>query len=264
MTEQIKILSQNLRFRDDPDGNSIAERSERFLKLVTQYKPDIIGTQETTKTWMDYLESTLGKEYAMIGCSRNGRNTVEGEWNTVLYRKDRFELLKGDTFWLSETPDVEATKLDYKGCLRICTWTLLKDKVTGKEFMFNNTHLQNSAPQAAVREAQMKILVKHLSDDLGYMKQYPSFMTGDFNAESHEPAYAIITSVLNDAKVSCEKDLSAVNYTFHNYGKAQLTIDYCFHSPERTSVKEYKILDDKYDGYVSDHYGILVTAEIND
>ena len=41
---RIKVLTQNLRYRDDEGGNSVAERSERFLALVEEYQPDIIGT----------------------------------------------------------------------------------------------------------------------------------------------------------------------------------------------------------------------------
>ena len=263
MNASIKILTQNLRFTDDEDGNSIAERSERFFKLLDKYTPDLVGTQETTRLWMDYIEKEISDTYGIIGCSRNGRNTTEGEWNTVLYCKNRFDLIKGDTFWLSETPDVEKTKLDYRGCYRICTWTLLKDKLTGKTLMFNNTHLQNSINHVAVREAQMKILIDYLTNKLGLMKDYPFFMTGDFNATSKEPAYAVALTAMKDSADTCEKNLSTVNYTFHNYGRENSSvIDYCFHSPEGISVHEYKILDEQFDGYVSDHYGILVTATV--
>ena len=40
-------------------------------------------------------------------------------------------------------------------------------------------------------------------------------------------------------------------------------IDFCFHSPHKITVLDYRILDDQYNGYVSDHYGIMVTAVVN-
>ena len=40
-------------------------------------------------------------------------------------------------------------------------------------------------------------------------------------------------------------------------------IDYCFHSPRNVTVLDYHILSDVVEGYVSDHYGLLVTAVLN-
>ncbi len=93
----IKVLSQNLRCADDPNGNSIGERARRFKQLFEEYQPDLLGTQETTAGWNNYLKKFGGSEYGMVGCSRDGREATSGEWNTILYRKDRFELLDSDT-----------------------------------------------------------------------------------------------------------------------------------------------------------------------
>ncbi len=262
ITDSIKILSQNIRYTDDPDGNSINERAPRFLKLLEEYQPDIIGTQEATKKWMDFFEEELGNTYGIVGCSRNGHRSDEGEWNAILYRKDRFELIEGDTFWLSETPDEERTKLE-GSIYRICSWALLKDKVTGKLFTFNNTHLQNGDEEDDVRAQQITILLDYLRDNVGYLDLYPAFLTGDFNAKNTSSAYSLAAETFRDSKVSTLKNLSQVNYTYHGYGKSKSAIDYCFHTPYNTTVLDYKILDDQYDGYVSDHYGVLITAIIN-
>ena len=171
----IKVLSQNLRCADDPNGNSIGERARRFKQLFEEYQPDLLGTQETTAGWNNYLKKFGGSEYGMVGCSRDGREATSGEWNTILYRKDRFELLDSDTTWLSNTP-TEATKVEGALCLRICTWALLKDKLTGETILFANTHLDHSNDE--VRSAQMDILMDYLADRIG---QYPFYLTGDFN-----------------------------------------------------------------------------------
>jgi len=262
LNDTIKILSQNMRYTNDPDGNSIAERAQRFLKLLKQYQPDLIGTQETTKEWMTFFKENLSDTYEMIGCSRNGSKASDGEWNTILYRKDRFELIEGDTFWLSETPDEDASKLEESSIARICTWTALEDKISGKVFTFNNTHLHHVGEDAQVRADQTNILFNYLREEIGYFDLYPAFLTGDFNAERDEPAYAVATENMRDSKFTAFKDLSVVDYTFHDYGKAEKFLDYCFHSKGNTAIIDYKILNDMYDGYVSDHYGVLVTAVI--
>ena len=263
---QIRILTQNLRNQDDGEGKTVEERSKRFFQLVDDYKPDLIGTQEATWEWMQLLEEGLSDRYELFGCSRLGPNTQDGEWNTILYRKDRFTAIGSDNFWLSNTPSEAASKLNYEGAVRICTWALLQDTETGKTVLFSNTHLQNTINKAdvyrEVRERQAEILLQKLRSNGNMLAQYPGFLTGDFNGQYSEPFYSVVTTVYEDAHTSAINDTSPVSYSFHNYGRAQQLYDYCFHSQKNVTILDYRILDDQYDGYISDHYGILVTAVI--
>lgn len=262
---QLRILTQNLRYNNDGNGNSIAERAERFLQLVNEYEPDIIGTQEATAAWMDQLREKLGERYVICGVSREGPDETLGEWNAVLFKRDRFTQVDGDTFWLSGTPLRPCTMLDYDGRYRICTWVLLQDRETQKTFLVSNTHLQNGSSSylQQIRRRQLQILLEQLKSGEDYLDAYPGFLIGDFNAEAHEDFYALATAVYHDAELSSVNDFSHVHYTFHNYGRSEKHTDYCFHSPENTTVLAYKVLDDQYGGYVSDHYGVLITAIIN-
>lgn len=266
ITGQFRILSQNLRNRDDEDGNTVSERAERFFQLVDDYQPDLIGTQEATSKWMQLLENRLSNHYGLLGCSRKGPNADSGERNAILYRKDRFTFLQGDTFWLSNTPSV-VSKLNYDGAVRICTWALLQDNETGKTLLFSNTHLQNQIGSSTfyrdVRARQAEIILFKLRGNGNMISTYPGFLTGDFNGDPSEPFYSAVTSVYDDAHTTAISDFSSVAYSFHGYGQTEELLDFCFHSPENVTILDYRILDDKYDGYVSDHYGILVTALVN-
>jgi len=155
----ISVLSQNLRCCDDPDGNSVAERAPRFEKLMRQYAPDLVGTQETSPKWYEQLCATYADEYGLCGCSRDGKDALTGERGTILYRKDRFEMLDGGDFWLSNTPD-EHSRIEGSYCYRICTWAILRDRKTGREFCFANTHLDHKLEE--VRTAQAEMLLQHL------------------------------------------------------------------------------------------------------
>lgn len=248
----IKVLSQNLRCADDPNGNSIGERARRFKQLFEEYQPDLLGTQETTASWNNYLKKFGGSEYGMVGCSRDGREATSGEWNTILYRKDRFELLDSDTTWLSDTP-TEASKVEGALCLRICTWALLKDKLTGESILFANTHLDHSNDE--VRSAQMDILMDYLADRIG---QYPFYLTGDFNCDVDSIPYNTATARLLDSHKTAWVDLSTETRTYHAYQrKGGSEIDFIFHNDHTTPV-QYEIISKDYDGYVSDHYGVIV------
>ncbi|MCQ2425624.1 MAG: endonuclease/exonuclease/phosphatase family protein [Lachnospiraceae bacterium] len=245
------VMSQNLRCANDPDGNSVKERTVRFEALVRDYYPDIIGTQETTAEWNAFMKRVFDGEYGFVGCSRNGKNAKDGEWNTLLYSTDVFELVESDTFWLTETYD-ECSKVPDSLYPRICTWALLKEKKTGIEILACNTHLDHSNDD--VRAVQVGYLLESLSK---YVGSYPMVLTGDFNATVGSGPYQTISAVFSDAHKTAEKDESAVSFTYHAYGKKQNEIDFIFYDPNLSQALSYKILDEMYDGYVSDHYGVI-------
>lgn len=268
VTGEIRILTQNLRNRDDGEGKTIEERSSRFFQLVEEYKPDLIGTQECIDVWLQKLQGALSDRYASFNCPCMGPDKGTSDSNAILYRKDRFTFLDGDTFWLSNTPSVVASKLNYNGVVRICTWVLLYDSETEKTILFSNTHLQNTIDDPEfyheVRARQAEILLWKLCENENKLAKYPGFLTGDFNGSAKEPFYSLITEVYDDARISAVAEDSTVDFTWHNYGDRHSLIDYCFHSKGSISILDYRILDDWYDGYVSDHYGILVTAVVNE
>jgi len=249
---KIVVLSQNVRYKNDGENKTISDRAPRFQLLVEKYSPDLIGTQETTATWNDYFKMYFESEYGMVGCSRDGKNAKSGEWGTILYRLDRFELLDSGDFWLSSTPD-RVSRVNGSRCNRICTWALLKDKVTGKTLIFANTHLDNSS--AAVRNQQILYLFAGLGDKLG---KYPIYLTGDFNATPNSSVYSIAASKLLDARVEALENRSTVEWTFDSYGTRTpgKIIDYCFYD-DRSEALWYTVANDQFGGYVSDHYGVL-------
>ena len=260
---ELRILTQNLRYCSDNGGNSINERATRFYQLVEEYQPDLIGTQECSLQWTDLLQQDLGDRYEYLGTPQQNRND---EWDdAILYRKDRFELKDGGTFWLSNTPDIPQSQLNYGELCRICTWALLADLETGETLLFSNTHLHHRRNEffQEVRTRQAEILFRYLRRGENKLMQYPGFLTGDFNGESDEPFYAQVTAYYEDSGIAAITNSSSVDYTFHDYGQEQLSYDYCFYSPGKVTVLDYRILDDQYDGYISDHYGILVTAVVN-
>jgi len=254
--DSILVLSQNMRSGNDGNGNDIKDRAPRFRKLVEKYQPDIIGTQETTKSWNDYFKSYFKNEYGMVGCSRDGRNATSGEWNTILYRLDRFELLDSDTFWLSNTPEKKSV-IDGSLCYRICTWALLKDKQTGKTVLMCNTHLDHGTDE--VREAQCNILLNYIKTKLG---DYPTYITGDYNFVPTSDGYRAMTKTWLDAHDEAIVDYSTTQLTFHSYDKPKKEIDFCFYNEKSTAISYYIVSDD-FGGYVSDHYGVLTKFTVN-
>lgn len=258
LDNSIRILSQNIRYSDDPNGNSVNQRAIRFRRLLEEYVPDIFGTQEFTNNWDIWLnrmfkaaaeEGTL-PTYESVGCSRDGRTTKGGEFNKIFYRADRFELVESDTFWLSDTPD-KVSHVEGSLCDRICTWALLKDRNTGRTILVANTHLDHGTDD--VRAIQAEILMAHLTRMVG---DYPVCLTGDFNSGSYDEAYATVSASLQDAHKTAWTNGSTVSHTYHGYSEWGSEIDYIFHNDKATAVY-YEIVSTSYEGFVSDHYGVI-------
>jgi endonuclease/exonuclease/phosphatase family metal-dependent hydrolase len=241
-----------MRYANDGNGNNISDRAPRFKQLVEMYNPDIIGTQETTALWNSYFKSYFSGIYGMVGCSRDGVNATSGEWGTILYRLDRFDLLDSGNFWLTSTPD-KVSRVTGAKCNRICTWALLRDKLTGEVFVMANTHLDHSTD--AVRFLQIQYLFDGLADKIS---KYPIYLTGDFNATPNSSVYMEATTTLKDAGVTAKLNTSTISYTFDSYGTKNpgSRIDYCFYN-DRSTALWYKVLNEQFGGYVSDHYGLI-------
>ena len=261
---KIKLLSQNLCYSDDGHGKTVAERSKRFLQLVDEYEPDLIGIQEGGGAWDAPLRQGLSDRYELFGFPRSASDPAEGSWDAILYRKDRFTPVDGGLIWLSNTPTSPYTRLNFMGPYRLCNWVLLTDTETGKTLLYSNTHLQNGgdATTQEIRAREAEILLWQLRTD-NKLASYPGFLTGDFNGSVGEPYYQQITAYYEDSRDTAVTNSSEVDYSYQGYGTAQWLIDFCFHSPRNVTVLDYRILTDTYGGYISDHYGLLVTAIVN-
>jgi endonuclease/exonuclease/phosphatase family metal-dependent hydrolase len=246
-------MSQNIRCGEDGNGNNIDDRKVRFVKLMKEYSPDLLGTQEATSKWMGIFKNEFGDEYGIVGCSRDGENATSGEWNAILYKKSRFELRESGTFWLTDTPHTPSFTVEGASHRRICTWALLYDKVTEQEILFCNTHLDHQSDEIRVKQTE------HLMSFMDqYVGKYPIFLTGDFNAAVGSGPYNKVVGKLSDCHKKAELDLSDVKGTFHGYSSTPKSeIDFCFYDKSKADAITYRILDDWYSGYVSDHYGVI-------
>ena len=261
----LKILTQNVRYADDPDGNSVKERTTRFKALLEEYRPDVVGAQEVTYEWYTYL-STL-ENYALVGESKTGKDNEEGDWTPIMYNVDRFVLMDSDTFWLTDTPDV-VSKIDGATVVRICTWAELFDRYTGETIIMANTHIDHKKTDYRVK--QLNYLIKHLRKRL--FERYEDcriYITGDFNCTVDSTPYITMTTCkFVDSRTVALEDNSTVNESYHGYNSGDpYMFDYCFFKGEDTVVyyeiisKNYVGVMDTEPGFVSDHYGVFTVFE---
>ena len=172
---KVEVMSFNIRLDHVADSmNNWKYRKDNAAQMIAYYAPDIVGMQEVVKNQLNDLKERL-PQYTALGVGRaDGKE--KGEYCSLFYKTERFELLKNGDFGLSETPDSIGKKGWDAACERIVTWAVLKDKVSGRKVAAFNTHFDHVG-EVARRESAKLILekIKQIAGEL------PVIITGDFN-----------------------------------------------------------------------------------
>jgi len=180
------VMSYNLRYASQNPPNAWPQRRPLLAECVRSASPDLIGTQEGLYPQLKDLARDL-PEYAWIGLGREGGS--KSEFMAIFYRKERFEPLAFDHFWLSDTPAVIGSSTWGNSNKRMVTWVRFRDRDTGHEFYHFNTHLDHQIQLARERGAE---LIRQRISELN--TSLPVLLTGDFNAGADNKAHTILTS----------------------------------------------------------------------
>lgn len=253
-TSEITWSTFNIRYDNPYDSlNSWTYRKDTVANFIKAQNLDIVGMQEVLHHQLEDLKARL-PEYAEVGVGREDGKT-QGEYAPLFYKKDRFELLDNNTFWLSQYPD-SVGFIGWDGaCTRIATWAKLKDKKSGKIFMAVNTHFDHIGTEA--RRKGALLIIEKIKEIVG---DQPAVLTGDFNVTEQSEAYETITTnefVLKDAyKEAAQRE--GVSYTFHDFGRIPADscqkIDFIFVTPQIKVQDSYIPQEAKQAGdFLSDH-----------
>lgn len=179
---ELAIMTYNLRYASTTPPNAWPARRPLVKEVIERQAPDLIGTQEGVYGQLKDLAADL-PAYDWIGLGRDGGS--RGEFMAVFFRKDRFEPLEYDHFWLSDTPAVVASSTWGNTNRRMVTWVRFKDRKDQREFYFWNTHLDHAIQTAREKGADLiRARVAALNTPL------PVILVGDFNAvAAANPAY---------------------------------------------------------------------------
>lgn len=247
----LKVMSYNIRMGTAKDGtNSWEYRYPATAMMIQDQKPDVFGVQEAFEFQIKFIEDNF-TDYDSFGVGRdNGKS--EGEHMSIFWNKKTVKMIKGGTFWLSETPEKPSKGWD-AACKRTATWALMKDKNTGKMFYFVNTHLDHKGVEA--RKKGLELIVSRI-DEIN-PKGYPMVLTGDFNIKPDNEALIGLEEKMQSARKIAPKTDN--NQTFNGWGKAKsdMVIDYIYVSGF-SACPEYHTVNEKYGQwkYISDHYPI--------
>ena len=250
----MKVVTFNSRYDEPRDGiNRFEYRKPFILEKIEQEKPDVIGFQEVLPEMLAWYKQAL-KDYMVLGCGRE--DDLTGETAAVAYKRDRFNLMQMETFWLSPTPMVPGSRYEEQSdCPRTCTMLLLHDLDTGLVFRVYDTHLDHEGEEARVLGISQ---ILHQMEIQTLFPNAPALLMGDFNAFPHEKVFKDcvehgLTELTKDAKG-----------TFHAFGRILPgeKIDYIFGTDEFV-CKSCDLWDDTKDGlYLSDHFPVCIEVEV--
>lgn len=258
---KISVMSFNIRVCPDEtaDGaNNWQFRREAVTAMIMQTSPDLIGIQEGLYPQVNYMEDNL-PGYVRFGVEREDAQE-RGEANAIFLKKDRFDILDKGTFWISETPDTVSLGWD-AAYRRTVTWAKIRDRKGGREILFFNTHFDHVGDTARLEAGN---LIERKLMELSEEGQ-PVFLTGDFNSNFDSKYLDPVRNYMQNAR---ETALESCDWnTFNNWGtiapdgEKKSVIDHIFYRNAR--ALKYEVLTGGYGAeYISDHYPIVLTAEI--
>lgn len=203
----IRVISYNIRGENKTDramGNGWPIRKHKIKKLCDYYKPDIVGFQEVSSSYMVDLKNMF-PDYTVIAFDLNEIDKDAA----LLLRSDRFKCLDIDYFWLAEDPIKKHSPSWDSRATRIVVYAKVQDVCTHKEFYVFCTHFDSSGVQARFESArllrkQQKIIAK----------DSPVIILGDFNLHPDKNAEEIYREFIWNNELHDVRDLGRG----HHYG----------------------------------------------
>lgn len=229
-----------------------------MVERIRSNAPDVICYQEANPKWVAYLEENL-PEYTLLYKYRG--YPTEDEAVPLAFKTDRFEIVESGHFWINETPDEKAMGWD-AGCLRICTWAVLRNKENGELIAAYSIHFDHQGETA--REEGGKLIKSRI---MMLQERYPGivlFAAGDFNCGEGSPAYqALTTDGMGDARYLAAEssDLNTHSSIMTDgWEESSGRIDFITTYADAVEISKFDVLAETYDGKrPSDHNGLLAT-----
>jgi len=257
--QDLSVMTYNIKLDYPKEGeNSWTNRKPFFINLIKFHEPDILGVQEAMPNQMKEMDSLL-TQYSFVGVGRDDGKD-EGEYSAIFYKKNKFNVLKSSTFWLSQTPDKVSMGWDAV-CNRICTYALFQNKITNQKFLVFNTHFDHVGEQA--RKESVYLILKKINEINAC--NLPVIIMGDFNLEVGNEAIQSILKSYNDTHTIANISFGPTGTFngFHFEKPVTRKIDFVFASRNIKVLKSGILSDSKDCKYPSDHFPIYVELYLN-
>ncbi|MGI8671537.1 MAG: endonuclease/exonuclease/phosphatase family protein [Luteitalea sp.] len=255
----LRVMSFNIRYGTADDGDNHWDTRKAFLADVIRTEaPDVVGVQEALDAQLRYLFETV-PGYAMVGVGRDDGMRA-GEYSAILYRTDRLQVSRSDTFWFSDTPERVASKHWGNNITRICTWAQFRS-AEGRTFYLYNVHLDHQSQPSREKAVALLRATIEARDPVA-----PVIVTGDFNAGERNAAITRILEggLLRDTFRVRHPDGTPVGTaTGFTFGKVDgEKIDYVLTTPDIDVLDAAIVRTAREQRYPSDHFPVTATVRL--
>jgi len=248
------LITCNIRFDNPADGHHAWPHRRDFLaQTLLKHNPDIIATQEGRYQQLKDFGSNL-KNYELIDEHRSWIS--ERMYPSFFIRKDRFEILKSEDIWLSETPNIAASRSFGSAFPRLMTWLKIRPKNSDKNILIVNTHLDHLKEETRI--GQINVLIQEINKI--WQSECPLVLMGDFNESPIGQVRQIINKEFPDLQ-DAWKSFNNIEETSHHAFKGKMDngtrIDWIL--VDKNAKIQSCIMDktNKEGLYPTDHYPII-------
>jgi endonuclease/exonuclease/phosphatase family metal-dependent hydrolase len=256
--DYLNVMTFNIRYNNPGDSlNAWPYRKDKVASQILFHQAHIVGLQEALHGQITDLQPHL-PQYKFVGLGRDGGE--KGEYSAIFYDTTRLQLLSGQTFWLSQQPDVVASVGWDAALTRVVTWAKFKDRKTKKIFYHFNTHFDHRGKNA--RRESASLLLQQVQSIAG---KTVSIVTGDLNARPADEPIRILIDSSNQQRLIDSKQVSLTPHygptgTFNGFGAKEteeVPIDYIF-IKNGGKVLQHATLSQTWGGrFSSDHFPVF-------
>lgn len=268
----LRIVSFNILGSHSAPPHEWERRCPLVAALWNRLAPDIVGLQEVRAHQRADLQKLL-PDYDFFGLSRSHPGDEGDEQCAIAVRRERFDCRDSGHFWLSETPEIPASRSWNTVLPRMVTHMKLQERASGALLAIFNTHFDNLSSPARLHSAAL--LRARLQEIERQSPQLSIFVTGDFNEDaspaqspSKDSAYQVLTASgdrcpgLRDAWLeSSPGDKSGG--TFHDFkpqNGPRLDWILCNSVPQIESARV--VCDEPESLVASDHFGVTASFSL--
>ena len=236
----VRMISANILAEYDTWGSTIdvKYRTEIFAGNMNFYNADVIGIQEVSPYWVNFLRNEYNSPYKLLG------KPSDSIFTYVLYNSETLEVVEYGYKDYSVKNNQRARGIAYG---------VFKDKESGKLFAFGSTHWNggdNDDCRKQVNEAA-KVL-----NDLKAKYNCTIYCTGDFNSNENTGVYKTFMELTAMEDTMYTTDNRTNNLpSWHELGKENFSVKSCDHVFASKGVKclKFRTLVENSQIYASDH-----------
>ena len=257
----IRIMTNNVK-RDV----NIASRAGLMIKNYYRFLPDVLGLQECDALAYQEVVEPLFAEYEAaatdIDSVKNAARTP------ILFKKDKYDLIEEQSGFLT------ARYTDSK----TYSVVVLREKASRKIFALVNVHFAiiigsypkeigtNEEVGNMWRISNAKQMIGITDEILEKYGDIPVFLTGDFNSNSSQEPYRILTERFDDSSTAAEERPKKLTSTFHKVGAMPdqngFPLDFIFVRKKTARILSCLIIDDEDMINSTDHLAVVADMEI--